>query len=59
MADYLLRAILVAEMGPVFEIVEASRRIVILFSVEKRPGELLNYIEVVLVILGKQNYLDF
>ena len=41
MADYLLRAMLIAEVGPVLEIVEAARRNVIWAPSEKRPGVLL------------------
>ena len=41
MADYLSRALLVAEVGPVLEIVEAARRNVIWVPKEKRPGVLL------------------
>ncbi len=41
MADYLLRVLLVAEVGPVLEIVEAARRNVIKVPKEKRPGVLL------------------
>lgn len=41
MADYLLRAKLVAEVGPVLEIVKAARRNVIWVPSERRPGILL------------------
>ena len=41
MADYLSRALLVAEVGPVLEIVEAARRNVIWVPSEKRPWLLL------------------
>ena len=41
MADYLLRVLLVAEVGPVLEIVEATRRNVVWVPKEKRPGVLL------------------
>ena len=54
MADYLSRVLLVAEVGPVLEIVEAARRNVIWVPVEKIPGELLRSLKEVLVISGKQ-----
>ena len=41
MADYLSRALIVAEVGPVLEIVEAARRNVIWVPKDKRPGVLL------------------
>ena len=40
-ADYLSRELLVAEVGPVIEIVEAAKRNVIWVPKEKRPGVLL------------------
>ena len=59
MADYLLRVLLVAEVGPVLEIVEAARRNVNWVPKEKRPGVLLRSHQSCTVHLREAKLLKF